>query len=133
MFFISICISICRKCLVLSVVVPVHFICFTVGENVLSIPLYVLTCKEIDNKATLTLTLTIGDLLSTLITEYLQTAYFTLILTCSKAFFCSELPETIVPYLAEVGAQISTTKIGQEKVRATTFILKHGLLKSFSL
>ena len=29
--FISICISICRKCLVLSVV-PVHFICFTVGE-----------------------------------------------------------------------------------------------------
>ena len=33
-------------------------ICFTVGEweTVLSIPLYVLTCKVIDNKATLTLT-----------------------------------------------------------------------------
>ena len=56
---ISICISICRTCLVLSVVVRVHFICFTVGEweTFFSIPLYVLTCKVIDNKATLTLTL----------------------------------------------------------------------------
>ena len=59
--FISVCISICRTCLVLSVVVPVHFICFTVGEweTFFSIPLYVLTCKVIDNKATLTLTLTL--------------------------------------------------------------------------
>ena len=34
-------------------------ICFTVGEweTFFSIPLYVLTCKVIDNKATLTLTL----------------------------------------------------------------------------
>ena len=36
-------------------------ICFTVGEweTFFSIPLYVLTCKVIDNKATLTLTLTL--------------------------------------------------------------------------
>src|SRR4029434_5435401 len=58
---ISITTSLCRTCLVLSVVVPVHFICFTVGEweKFFSIPLYVLTCKVIDNKATLTLTLTL--------------------------------------------------------------------------
>jgi len=44
-----------RKCLVLSVV-PVHFYLFHRGRvgNVLSIPLYVLTCEEIDNKATAT-------------------------------------------------------------------------------
>src|SRR4029434_6134945 len=54
---ISICISICRTCLVLSVVVPVHFICFTVGEweTFLSIPC-MSDVQEIDNKATLTLT-----------------------------------------------------------------------------
>ena len=47
------------KCLVLSVVVPVHFICFTVGEweTFLSIPC-MSDMQEIDNKATLTLTLT---------------------------------------------------------------------------
>src|SRR4029434_546624 len=46
------------KCLVLSVVVPVHFICFTVGEWETS---YRFLCmSEIDNKATLTLTLKIG-------------------------------------------------------------------------
>ena len=46
------------KCLVLSVVVPVHFICFTVGEweTFLSIPC-MSDMQEIDNKATLTLTL----------------------------------------------------------------------------
>ena len=56
---ISICISICRTCLVLSVVVRVHFICFTVGEweTFLSIPC-MSDMQEIDNKATLTLTLT---------------------------------------------------------------------------
>ena len=39
-------------------------ICFTVGEweTFFSIPLYVLTCKVIDNKATLTLTLTLTKL-----------------------------------------------------------------------
>src|SRR4029434_6361179 len=44
------------KCLVLSVVVPVHFICFTVGEweTFLSIPC-MSDMQEIDNKATLTL------------------------------------------------------------------------------
>ena len=43
------------KCLVLSVVVPVHFICFTVGEweTFLSIPC-MSDMQEIDNKATLT-------------------------------------------------------------------------------
>src|SRR4029434_9153568 len=48
------------KCLVLSVVVPVHFICFTVGEweTFLSIPC-MSDMQEIDNKATLTLTLTL--------------------------------------------------------------------------
>ncbi len=46
------------KCLVLSVVVPVHFICLTVGEweTFLSIPC-MSDMQEIDNKATLTLTL----------------------------------------------------------------------------
>ena len=45
------------KCLVLSVVVPMHFICFTVGEweMFLSIPC-MSDMQEIDNKATLTLT-----------------------------------------------------------------------------
>jgi len=45
-----------RKCLVLSVV-PVHFYMCHRGRvgNVLSIPLYVLTCEEIDNKATTTI------------------------------------------------------------------------------
>ena len=45
------------KCLVLSVVVPVHFMCFTVGEweTFLSIPC-MSDMQEIDNKATLTLT-----------------------------------------------------------------------------
>ena len=52
----SLCLLSIRKCLVLSVV-PVHFYMFHRGRvgNVLSIPLYVLTCEEIDNKATLTL------------------------------------------------------------------------------
>ena len=51
----SLCLLSIRKCLVLSVV-PVHFYMFHPGRvgNVLSIPLYVLTCEEIDNKATLT-------------------------------------------------------------------------------
>src|SRR4029434_4962484 len=52
---ICICISIC---LVLSFCCACALICFTVGEweTFFSIPLYVLTCKVIDNKATLTLT-----------------------------------------------------------------------------
>src|SRR4029434_11240970 len=53
---ISICISICRTCLVLSVVVRVHFICFTVGEwETFFRFLCMSDMQEIDNKATLTL------------------------------------------------------------------------------
>ena len=49
----SLCLLSIRKCLVLSVILFYMFHRGRVG-NVLSIPLYVLTCKEIDNKATLT-------------------------------------------------------------------------------
>lgn len=53
---VSVCfISICRKCLICCACALYMFHRRRVG-NVLSIPLYVLTCKVIDNKATLTLT-----------------------------------------------------------------------------
>src|SRR4029434_2363877 len=57
---ICICISIC---LFLSVVVRVHLYVspWESGKRFFSIPLYVLTCKVIDNKATLTLTLTTSN------------------------------------------------------------------------